>query len=806
MSLASLGIFSTEHQMLIDWINTFPLPACPLVETLNDLRSGQVISEIIAYIEGKDHMEGILESNGLESDIWNWETILRKIKLWLPPEWQSVRAQEILDDQGVLFIIIKVISDRLRSGNLSGLKSSPVKREITLNITPQSRGKQSKQGKPPELNDLVPAIQPKIDITPTKRVIEKSPLSRRRSLGAVSPYRSVSHSLANLEKSNQSQKKIKKSRIREDDKQKILTWIISLQLLGKTATIYDLIDQMKSGCLLCDLINRLEGRNEPIKGIQRVAKSITSHLFNINKGLEYLRSLPKINSDHLWAAEEIHDGSEEAIFGILNDIKSLYLHKQIAKSSNASPQENPPRNLSSPKLTIKRGYSKSNLGQVSPKEQSLVVEQIKSPKLIKVTDEMKAKVIEWITALELENHLKFDKRQDRDNFRNGVLICELLSVIIRKKIKCNYTPRGESEIRENFSKALKIIEEQNEIPKWIDYYREDICVGKKDYLWPVFWYLMVTYRKIPPQHFETNDLPYDTIALKKLDLSLVAWLQSLGLINKNISSILEVASNMRNGVLLAELIELLFPHKDIDIIKHPKTDHAALGNIRKSLHILRNDADMSQRHTWKEKQINQGDLGTILGLLEDIHRFADGLPPRKGDNYYFDGPYLGVFKFSNPIIPEPQSLKHYGMNRGEGELKINNTKKVEFFDSQNSGLEKWIESLGVASPNLNKNTINEFRSGEILCEIIEKLERSPLNGLHSNPKTSAAALHNIRKALETLYKKPSFPSKYMFVDEDILKGDGNAIRSLLKDIKQVYHNRKTWWGEGLEHKKSNLFK
>ena len=29
-------------------------------------------------------------------------------------------------------------------------------------------------------------------------------------------------------------------------------------------------------------------------------------------------------------------------------------------------------------------------------------------------------------------------------------------------------------------------------------------------------------------------------------------------------------------------------------------------------------------------------------MLEDLHRFHDGLPPRKkGPSYHFDGPYLG---------------------------------------------------------------------------------------------------------------------------------------------------------------------
>ena len=36
-----------------------------------------------------------------------------------------------------------------------------------------------------------------------------------------------------------------------------------------------------------------------------------------------------------------------------------------------------------------------------------------------------------------------------------------------------------------------------------------------------------------------------------------------------------------------------------------------------------------------------------MGLLEDLHRCFDGLPPRKrGQNYFADGPYLGDTLYS----------------------------------------------------------------------------------------------------------------------------------------------------------------
>lgn len=52
---------------------------------------------------------------------------------------------------------------------------------------------------------------------------------------------------------------------------------------------------------------------------------------------------------------------------------------------------------------------------------------------------------------------------------------------------------------------------------------------------------------------------------------------------------------------------------------------------------------MSQKFTWTEKQVYECQRSVVLGLLEDIHRAYDGLPPRKrGVNYFDDGPYFGA--------------------------------------------------------------------------------------------------------------------------------------------------------------------
>jgi hypothetical protein len=95
-------------------------------------------------------------------------------------------------------------------------------------------------------------------------------------------------------------------------------------------------------------------------------------------------------------------------------------------------------------------------------------------------------------------------------------------------------------------------------------------------------------------------------------------------------------------------VTLLFNVKLNGIFKDPKTEATALANIRKSLEVLKRQSRMSQKYTWAEKEIYEGRLFVVIGLLEDLHRCFDGLPPRKrGLNYFSDGPYLGDTLYEN---------------------------------------------------------------------------------------------------------------------------------------------------------------
>ena len=104
-------------------------------------------------------------------------------------------------------------------------------------------------------------------------------------------------------------------------------------------------------------------------------------------------------------------------------------------------------------------------------------------------------------------------------------------------------------------------------------------------------------------------------------------------------------------------------------------------------------------------------------------------------------------------------------------------------------LAKWMESVGVklSSPFvLEGTTLSDFSNGVILCDLVSALDHVKIPGVSRNPKSSASALHNIRKALEILQKKKSMPLDFLWSEADIHVGDPHVIVNLLDQIRRAF--------------------
>ena len=122
--------------------------------------------------------------------------------------------------------------------------------------------------------------------------------------------------------------KIDKDGLSMQFKKKIYDWLVDVGIIkDKIIKIESLPTLCINGVLLCDLVNRCEGKNEILKGIIRKTSTRSQIQVNINKVLEYLRSLEKFPSRHLWNNIEISKGNSLIIWELLDDIYNYYGNK-----------------------------------------------------------------------------------------------------------------------------------------------------------------------------------------------------------------------------------------------------------------------------------------------------------------------------------------------------------------------------------------------------------------------------------------------------------------------------------------------
>jgi hypothetical protein len=88
--------------------------------------------------------------------------------------------------------------------------------------------------------------------------------------------------------------------------------------------------------------------------------------------------------------------------------------------------------------------------------------------------------------------------------------------------------------------------------------------------------------------------------------------------------------------------------------------------------------------------------------------------------------------------------------------------------------------------------VNAFKNGLVLVRVVEYLEHTVLKGINDNPKTSAAMLNNLNRALEVVRNKKGINPRYLFSSEDIVNGNPEVIIGLLEDIAKAYLCQLLW--------------
>ncbi|CDW89619.1 UNKNOWN [Stylonychia lemnae] len=293
-----------------------------------------------------------------------------------------------------------------------------------------------------------------------------------------------------------------------------------------------------------------------------------------------------------------------------------------------------------------------------------------------ISDDMISDVRTWLFNLKFQSFLskEFDHKDIcGDPYSNGILLGELFSYLEKITLyKIIQYPSTISECKENLLKVISIIKQRRrDFPSRLlsEKAVENILKRDKQTIYSILYYLKLSYPDVQPieneallnttsaaancsvmsnQSQQNLALPYTTGEIKLLETSILNWIKSMGVLSKfgqhynEVQSLLEIQKEISNGSLLCEIVTTIFNVKIMGIFKDPKTEATAISNIRKSLEVLKKQTKMSQKFTWAEREIYEGQINIVIGLLEDLHRCFDGLQPRKrGPNYFHDGPYLG---------------------------------------------------------------------------------------------------------------------------------------------------------------------
>lgn len=124
---------------------------------------------------------------------------------------------------------------------------------------------------------------------------------------------------------NVEKKEVEIHPVDEKTKTKILKWLIEdVKLISSQVSpvklLMDLPKYCRNGVLFGDLINRLHGRDEVIKGLHRAPKNMAAISANYDKVLGYLKEFPRFSSRYLWAQSKAIEGNTDVIWGLLDDI------------------------------------------------------------------------------------------------------------------------------------------------------------------------------------------------------------------------------------------------------------------------------------------------------------------------------------------------------------------------------------------------------------------------------------------------------------------------------------------------------
>ena len=311
-------------------------------------------------------------------------------------------------------------------------------------------------------------------------------------------------------------------------------------------------------------------------------------------------------------------------------------------------------------------------------------------------------VRQWLKSLSL--HLPVDASTGsglgtgsplEDPLRNGVMLCSLVHRLLQLEsqdevksgsdqgaqkdgksgtpnLAFNKRPMILKQARENLELAMATLRCRN-IPSVYLYSTEQILKGHEQIIWGLLYHLMQIFPAVAsckpefPVYSSSNMQGYTAAHNFRLEQSLLHWIASMGVLyitdpppddtttptstpTSSSMQVLHVPPEdmespyvfpyIRNGTLLCDLVSAIEGPRLTGVFRNPKIKGTCLANLRKAMKALRQKKGMSKVYLDMADLVYNGDKVVILALLEDMHRYYNGIPPRTHLIQKGDAPYI----------------------------------------------------------------------------------------------------------------------------------------------------------------------
>lgn len=587
----------------------------------------------------------------------------------------------------------------------------------------------------------------------------KKPRKRYAKLGSQS--QNTSFSLGFLDK------KKEEFGVNCQEKDEVYKWLEALRVVPRGVFIHEFLYRVRSGLSLFELIEKAFAAK--IDGVYFRPQGICQCLWNINKALRYFRENKLIGVRYLYSSASLHEGIEKSIYGLLLDVKKIWeksgeksegkteYFKSFGKSIGINAKKN--RNFEeSIGMNAKKNKNfEESVGMNTKKnrnfEKSIGMNANKNWNLEesvgidarKISRSMKNRIVDWIGQLGMLQYVFIGRELEKNTVRNGVLACRATEKAFRTKLHYNPKPFSEYCCLENLNLVLTYLNSRKnygKLPVKLEQTSEKIG-------WEILWEIMNNCNAV----FENCD----DICLNNLEEQIIEWVQNLEILPIVPTTILDLIPYLKTGEFLVKVISKLFPKNSLKSTENnlkmtekdlkntdffSKSPESMKNTIRSCLDLINSNLSVhglkNASKTLVESEIHEGKLDSCLEVLEDLYLLS------KAD-----------------------------LTSSESQ----NIEKIHI-------LESWLSSQGL-SISLSGRILKPFRSGVLLCNLLESLSKTPLKSTIVHPQTTSEALQNIHSALSFLSTFPSFPIKFQYYDDQILLGNGKILRSLLQSISNL---------------------